>query len=94
MLSGNTSPTHQEHIEIPNTKSNEDKVEVTLENSEDDLVNYPANARNWSSGRKWMATVIVSVLDIDSRQLFPQAQAVWMALCRTTAVLSMVLYLC
>jgi hypothetical protein len=60
MSSGNpSSSSHQEHTETPKADSNSGKIE----NSEDDWETDPANARNWSSGRKWIATAIVSALD-------------------------------
>ncbi|KAG5650905.1 hypothetical protein H0H81_010579, partial [Sphagnurus paluster] len=39
----------------------EDKVEEAVENIEDDWEHDPANARNWSWGRKWTAVGIVSL---------------------------------
>ena len=36
----------------------------------DDWENNPANARNWSSERKWIATAVVSVLDFFLRPHF------------------------
>ncbi|EGO01812.1 hypothetical protein SERLA73DRAFT_177339 [Serpula lacrymans var. lacrymans S7.3] len=38
----------------------EDKVEEKVENKEEDWEHDPINPRNWSSGKKWTATAIVS----------------------------------
>ncbi|TFK38130.1 multidrug resistance protein 4 [Crucibulum laeve] len=44
----------------------EDKKEEAIENLEDDWENDPENARNWSSGKKWLAVCIVSFYTFNS----------------------------
>lgn len=39
-----------------------DKAEEALENAEDDWEHDPANARNWTAGKKWSAVAIVCCL--------------------------------
>lgn len=50
-----TNVSVNEKVDIP-----EDRVEKASEKLENDWENDPDNARNWSSGKKWTATAIVS----------------------------------
>ena len=60
--SATTTVTQEEKPNLIKSDRNSAKVEEDASSLEDDWDNDPANPRNWSIGKKWLATAIVNTI--------------------------------
>ena len=57
-----TQESEEKHDLTKGDGNTADKVEEASSSLEDDWENDPANPRNWSIGKKWVATAIVTAI--------------------------------